>query len=345
MLGESVGWGFQMQYPGVVVVLATAVFVFGLSLFGVFEVPAFGTDNAHELSSQEGPAGFFFTGVFATLVATPCSAPFLGTATAFAFAASTPLLVLIFLCIGLGLASPFLLVAYVPSLYKLLPAPGAWMETLKHLLGFSLMATTLWLVWVYFGLTGVDGGFSLLIFLAVAALGAWIFGHFAGVAAEPKRQLVAFAAAVAVVTMGGWVFLDTAMAEPEGVCEDVVVGEDLTWGEGIPWQPFSDDAVAQVEGRVAFIDFTADWCVSCKVNEATVLETETVTEAMQRLDVVPLKADYTRKDPAIAAWLQRFNRPGVPMYLVLPAHGGEPILLPEVILPGMVVEALEAASR
>lgn len=342
-LGSGVGWGFQFQYPGYVAGLATVVFLFGLSLFGVFEIPALGMGTAHELGAKEGPGGAFFTGMFATLVATPCSAPFLGTATAFAFQAPTIELVAIFSMVGLGLASPFLLVAFVPGAYKVLPRPGAWMDTFKQLLGFTLIGTTVWLVGVLAAQVGEVRTTGFLAFLTVAALGAWIYGHFAGVAASWGRQGVALVAALAVGAVGWWSFVDLDFAEscaPEGE-----LATELDWSRGIPWQDFSEPRIEQLRGSPVFVDFTAEWCVSCKVNERTVLETETVREAMRRAGVVPLKADWTRQDPVIGAWLTRYQRGGVPLYLVIPPSGVEhAIALPEVITPGMVVDAVARAT-
>lgn len=340
-LGGDVGWGFQFQYPEYVAGLATVVFLFGLSLFGVFELPAIGAGSADELAGREGPMGYFFTGVFATLVATPCSAPFLGTAIAFAFQAPTALLFVIFTAIGLGLASPFLFVAFVPAAYRVLPKPGAWMEGFKQLLGFSLLATTLWLVDVLAAQIGADRAVSFLAFLLITAIGAWVFGRFGGVAASLAEQGRALVAGTLVAVAGGWMFLDLAMAAPE-VCDDGAVATELSYAEHIPWQPFSEDRLGKLAGKPVFIDFTADWCVSCKVNEQTVLETAAVRERLQKHGAVALKADWTRKDPVISRWLERFERAGVPLYLVV-SPKGEIEALPEVITPGMVTDALDKA--
>jgi thiol:disulfide interchange protein DsbD len=344
VFGTEVGWGFQMQEPGYVAGLATLVFVFSLSLFGVFEVPAFGVESATELGSQEGVGGYFFTGVFATLVATPCSAPILGAATAFAFSAPTAVLFLVFSAIGLGLAFPFLMVAFIPAAYKLLPQPGGWMESFKEFLGFTLVVTTLWLVGVMMSLTGPDRTFWFLAFLVTVSFGAWIFGHFAGVAAEGKRQLQALGVALGVCVLGGWYFLDLELAE-DVTCDDSSLASDLDFSEHIPWQAFSEDRVAALAGKTVFIDFTADWCVSCKANERTILETQTVRAKMAALGVVPLKADWTRRNAVITEWLNRYDRVGVPMYLVIPPAGAAgAFTLPEVITPGMVNDALVKAS-
>ncbi len=344
--GMDVDWGFQFQYPPYVAALATVVFAFGLSLFGVFEIPSIGAGAAGEAASKEGVVGYFFTGVFATLLATPCSAPFLGTAIAYAFSAPTPILFAIFTLVGLGLASPFLLIAFVPAAFKLLPQPGEWMDAFKQLLGFTLIATTVWLVDVLMAQIGPDATTGFLIFLLFVALGSWVFGRFGGVAATGTRQLIAAAAGLSIAGVAGATVLDLDL-DDSAVCDDgtVVEGTALDYSQHIPWQPFSEERVAALAGSVVFIDFTADWCFTCKVNERTILESATIRGVMDELDVVPLKADWTRADPVITEWLRRNNRAGVPMYLVLPKDPSkQPILLPEVITPGDVEEALRNAS-
>jgi thiol:disulfide interchange protein DsbD len=345
--GVDVSWGFQFQYPGYVAALATVVWLFGLNLFGVFELPSVGASQADELAGREGPVGYFFNGVFATLVATPCSAPFLGSATAFAFSQPTWALVLIFTAIGLGLALPFLLVAFVPAAYRLLPQPGAWMESFKQLLGFTLVGTAVWLVDVLGAEIGADRLTGFLVFLVFASLGAWIFGRWGGPAETSSRKLASLAAGVAVAGIGGWSWLDLQLAEA-ATCDDGAVSADvqLDYASHIPWQAFHDKRVEALAGRTLFLDFTADWCVSCKVNEKTILETQRVRDVFAKHKVVPLQADFTRQDPQIKAWLDRYHRAGVPMYLVVPPSGvADAILLPEVITPDMVSDAIEAAAK
>lgn len=341
--GSSLGWGFQFQYPEYVAALATIVFLFGLSLFGVFEIPAFGVNTASDVANKEGPVGYFMYGVFAVLLATPCSAPLLGPAIAYAFSATPLELTAIFTAVGLGLASPFLVIAFLPVLFQYMPKPGAWMETVKQFLGFTLIATTVWLVSVLAGQIGVDRTMGFLVFLLAASVGAWIFGRFGGVAATVQRQAVAFSVGALVASLGGYWYLDLAMAEASE-CDDTI-STTLSFEEEIPWQPFSEAAVASLEGTPVFIDFTADWCLTCKVNERTVLETSSVREAMAEHGVVPLKADWTRRDDVITEWLRRNKRAGVPMYLLIPGDSSrEHILLPETITPGMVIEAIENAT-
>jgi len=340
VFGQDVLWGFQFQYPAYVAGLGTVVFLFGLSLFGVFEIPALGSNKAASASQKEGVVGYLLTGVFATLLATPCSAPFLGTGMGFAFSLPAAGVVLFFTVAGLGLAAPFLLIAFVPSLYRLLPKPGAWMEAFKELLGFTLIATTIWLVDVLAGQVGRDGATGFLAFLLFVGIGAWIFGRWGGMIESGKRQLTALAAGCAVAALGGIGFLDLSFAETEAPTGEVR-DEGLDFSEEIPWQGFSEARVEALAGRTVFIDFTADWCLTCKVNEQTVLETEKVRQALAAHNVVPLKADWTRRDPEITAWLQRFGKAGVPFYLVVPADRSRPeIALPEVITPDLVVAAL-----
>lgn len=342
VFGVKVSWGFMFQYPPYVAALTTIVFVFSLSLFGVFELPALGVEAASNAASREGPVGYFMYGVLAVLLATPCSAPFLGSAIAYAFSAPPLELTLIFTSIGLGLASPFLVIAFVPVLFRFLPRPGPWMETFKQLVAFTLVGTAAWLAGILADLIG-DGIGGFLAFLVFPSLGVWLFGHFGGLAGSGRQQLTSGALGLLLTAVGAALFLDLSYGEDD--CDDGSVTTELSFDGHIPWQPFSEERVAALAGNTVFIDFTAEWCASCKVNERVVLETATVREAMAELGVVPLKADWTRPNEEIEAWLARFKREGVPMYVVLPAEADrEPILLPEVITPQMVVAALQDAD-
>ncbi len=337
----SVGWGFQFQSPLYVAGLGTVVFAFGLSMFGVFEVPALGADAAAgAAASKTGLAADFMNGVFATLLATPCSAPILAPAVTFALAQPAAMNILFFTLIGLGLASPFLVVAFVPALFDRMPAPGEWMDTVKQFMGFTLVATTIWMVKVLSQQVGVDAAIGYVSFLAVVALACWIFGTWGGLAETRARQASSFAVALLVVGLGGWGFLDFP-EEPPLQCDDGAVATELEFADEIPWQAFTEDRVAALADKAVFVDFTATWCFTCKVNERAILETDEVRTAMRDNDIVPLKADWTNRDPYITEWLARFGKAGVPFYLVLPPNGGEPIALPEVITQSMVIDALE----
>ena len=346
--GMQVGWGFQFQYPAYVAGLATIVFVFGLSLFGVFEVPTPGANQAASATMKDGLTGYFMTGVFTTLLATPCSAPFLGTGMGFAFGLPSWGVILFFVVAALGLASPFLVIAFVPALMRFMPRPGGWMEAFKNLMGFTLMATTLWLLDVLGAQVGLERLIPFVGFLLAVGVGAWVFGHYGGPTESTGRQAGAFGVALALAAVSGWFLIDLEFADD--ACGDdassvASVGE-LDYAEGIPWQPFTEASVASFAGQsTVFVDFTADWCLTCKVNEQTVLDTDAVKSSMVDLGIVPLKADWTRRDEVITRWLQRYGKAGVPFYLVIPADASkDPIPLPEVITPDIVVDALERAA-
>lgn len=339
--GLNVGWGFQFQYPGYVIGLATIVFVFGLSLLGVFEVPAIGANKASEMSQKEGWLEYFMIGVFATLLATPCSAPFLGTGIGFAFTLPPAGILLFFSVAGLGLAFPFLLVAFVPAFFKFLPEPGAWMDTFKQIMGFTLMATTVWLIDVLGAQTGMVGVTGFLSFLTVVGISCWIFGTWGSIIASKKSQLTSFLTAVALSTAAGFFFLTTEFAEPD-VAAELSAADTLDFSSEVPWQPFSDDNIAalKADNKAIFIDFTADWCLSCKVNEKNVIETETVRTAMKDKNIIPVKADWTRRDDSISRWLKEYGKAGVPFYLFIDAKGNAHPL-PEVLTTGILLEAFK----
>jgi thiol:disulfide interchange protein/DsbC/DsbD-like thiol-disulfide interchange protein len=344
VFGVETDWGAQFQYPPYVAGLVTVVFAFGLSMLGVFELPVIGGDKAGQAAAREGLAGVFFSGAFATLLATPCSAPFLGGAVAYAFSAPTTHLFLIFTVIGLGLAAPFLGVAFAPSLSRFLPAPGAWMDVFKQLLGFTLLLTAVFLLHTLDTLIGPDRSAWFLVFLTLVGVACWGFGRWGGLAETGSRQLLAAGAGGLLMLGAGFAFVDLTVAE-ECASAAPLQTTGLSFQHEIPWQPFSEAQVAALEGKPVFIDFTADWCLTCKVQEGTILETETVRDAMAKHGVVPLKADWTRPNPVIKAWLNRHGRAGLPMYLVIPADRSRPsIVLPEAITPGMVVDALERAT-
>jgi thiol:disulfide interchange protein/DsbC/DsbD-like thiol-disulfide interchange protein len=340
MFDITLGWGEQFQSPAFIIVLCSVVFVFGLSLFGVFEVPSFGATQLSGAQNKEGWVGHLLTGAFATVLATPCSAPFLGTGIGFAMSLPPAGLLGFFAVAGLGLALPFLLVSYVPALAGFLPKPGAWMETFKQLMGFTLMATTVWLLDALGAQVGTDGVFGFLVFLTALAFACWIVGRWAGPIASTRSKLLALALAVGISAWVGqqWLVFEATVED------EVVTGgvpETLDYSHEIPWIPFSEERVEGLAGRPIFIDFTAAWCLSCKANEKTILSTDTVRQAMADNKIVPLMADNTKKSPIIRKWLDRYQKAGVPMYLVIPADRSQPVkVLPEILTIGIVVDAL-----
>ena len=340
--GEQIGWGFQFQYPGFVMGMAGLVFALGLSLFGLFTVNLT-VGGVGGKGEGEGLAGSFFNGVLATVLATPCTAPFLGTALGFAFAQTAALVWGIFAAIGVGMALPYVLLALEPGWMRLLPKPGGWMEHFKQLMGFLLMGTVLWLLWVLGKQVGVEGVIWTGAFLLCLALAGWLMGQWVDLGSSRRKRWIARVLALAVCVGGYLVFLAPVLEV------EAALGGSESPGEGeLDWEPFSVERVEELLAgdRHVFIDFTAEWCWTCKVNERTVLASADVLARFAALDVVPVKADWTSRNPEITALLRTFGRSGVPFYVIFPAgHPDRPLVLPEVITAGMVLEKLDEAER
>jgi len=327
--GQALGWGFQLQQPAFVAVLVYILFAVGLSLSGVFNIGAGLAGVGQELGNRSGPAGDFFTGVLAVVVASPCTAPFMGSALAYAFASSSFVALLIFLALGVGLALPFLLIGFVPGLATRLPKPGAWMETLKQFLAFPMYLTAVWLIWVLGNQRGIDAVAWVLIGAVVLALGLWWL--------ERTRYTGgAFARALAVVML-------LAAVGPIVQVARLAVPTPAQATAAQPWTPYSAERLAalRAEGRSVFVDMGADWCVTCKVNEKAVLDTDAFHELLERSDAVLMRGDWTNVDPAITAFLQQYKAVGVPLYVVFRAgEAGAGHALPTVLTQSIVEEAL-----
>jgi thiol:disulfide interchange protein DsbD len=340
--GQQVGWGFQFQEPLFVIAMSAIVFAFGLSLFGVYEIqlPSSAVASVSGMvSRQEGTGGggyaaSFFEGVFATILATPCTAPFLGSALGFAFSQTWWIILVIFTSVAFGMALPYLLLTARPAWLKFVPKPGEWMVTAKQFMGFLMMGTLLWLLYV--------------LFLITVGISCWLIGRFATLSGGGGRSIVTWGAAIVIVVLGYVVFLESVLD-----VRTVIAGESSAAAaraagdpEDIMWEPFS---LATLEehldaGDAVFVDFTAEWCLTCKVNERTVLTDDTVVEKFRSMNIVAVKADWTKRNPDITRLLAKFGRSGVPLYVVFPAgRPRDPIVLPEVITPGIVIDALEEA--
>jgi len=327
-LGHSVGWGFQFQEPRFVAVVAALLVAFALNLFGVYRVGARVGALAGAVEAAHGGWRSAGEGVLAVVLATPCTAPLLGTAVGFAFAAPALVVLAVFLLVGLGLALPFCVLVLLPGASAWVPRPGAWMERVEKLLGFALLGTAVWLAGLLGGLAGVDGLVRLLGFLLAVALAAWLVGTFqegrhAGVALLASALLVLLAAA------GTLRFSPPPPAEAlAGAWTPEVVAQELR------------------NGRPVFVDFTADWCLTCKFNERTVLSRPAVQGALAFTSTRFLVADWTRPDARISAELAARQRAGVPMYLLFSPHRPEsPEVLPELLTESRVVEALQRATH
>jgi thiol:disulfide interchange protein/DsbC/DsbD-like thiol-disulfide interchange protein len=335
--GEQLGWGFQLQSPPVIAGLASLFFLMALNLFGVFEVGVsltrLGGKNAGK--SGEGAGASFSSGLLATIVATPCTAPFMGSALGFALTQPAPAALAIFTSLGAGMAAPFVALAASPRLLRFLPRPGAWMETMKQALGFLLAATVVWLAWVLGQQTGSDGIAILLAALVVQAVGAWVLGKWAVItrSAAVRRAAGIMAAVLIVAGVAAAVKLAGAGGRPAGQAAAT---------EG--WEPYSEARVNELRaaGRPVFVDFGAAWCLTCQVNERVALAAAPVLAKFREKNVATLKADWTSRDPAITAALTKLGRSGVPTYVLYSKDPSTPYrLLPEVLTPTLVIDALD----
>lgn len=345
--GEGLGWGYQLQSPTFVVILCALFMFFALHLFGVFEVGYLFTRVArgHE---REGLGGSFLAGVTATLVATPCTGPFMGTAMAYAFTQNTVTALLVFTALGLGMASPYLLLAGFPGLARFLPKPGAWMEHLKQFMGFPLLATVAWLAWVFGRQEGIDAMAMLLVLMVAAGLAAWILGKWMALHRPGHVRLTAFLVALAVFAPAlAWVLYDVhGNARQEnarhGGAGASFEGDAVSGPGEIAWKKFTPETLAalRAEGRPVFIDFTADWCITCKVNERVALSKPEVAAAFAHQDVAALKADWTNSDEAVTKALEGYGRNSIPLYVYYPAGSDRFQILPQVLTPSIVMKAL-----
>lgn len=337
--GHAVGWGFQLQDPLFVAILAQLLLIFGLSQFGVFEL---GTSVARmagqaEFKSQsESYTSSFISGIFATAVATPCTGPFLGSAVGYAVTVPPFFGLIIFTVLGLGMAFPYLALSAFPALLRWMPKPGAWMETLKQFMGFLMLATVLWLIWVFGAQTGEAAIFILLASLLLASLGCWIYGKWGTPFRKRGVRYVGYVFTLACA-VGAFALIPMAL-KMEAPQEKVAVHGDLAW------EPFSLERVAELRAKKipVLIDFTAKWCLICQSNHL-VLSNNEVEKKFKELGVVRMKADWTKNDPLITNELQKFGRSGVPLYLLYGSDPTEePKVLPQVLTPENVIGSLNA---
>jgi thiol:disulfide interchange protein/DsbC/DsbD-like thiol-disulfide interchange protein len=330
--GGGLNWGFQFQNPWILLGLISAVFIFGLNLLGVFEITLSSTANSRlsELSGQHGYGGAFLHGMFTTLLGTSCTAPYLGVTLGFAVSQPAPSVILIFLTIAAGMSLPYLILTANTSLLRFLPKPGLWMERLKQGMGFIMLGVAIWLLTVL----GQSRGAAVLggtcAYLLSLGIGCWLLGVL-------QSRIVALLVAVALAFAGYRLFVHEPLNAPLKLSPAAESGD---------WVAFSPERVAaeRAAGHAVFVDFTADWCLNCKVNERLTLSKPEVMEAFKRAGVVLVKADWTNGDKTITEELNRFGRVGVPFYLLYPPKSGEPVIFPELLTPTMILEAVQKLS-
>ncbi len=332
--GATIGWGFQLQSPLVVAGLAYGILAMGLSLSGVVHVGGGISGLGDGLTRRGGYQGSFFTGVLATLVATPCTAPFMGAAVGFALTQGPLVGLSVFASLGLGLALPFLALTLYPGAVRLLPRPGAWMDTLKGALAFPLYATVAWLIWVLAQQVGPNGLLAALVGLVLVGLAAWTWerARFAGRVGGLVGRAVAVAALAGTVGLAVLSDRDRASGMRGAVAEGV--------------EPFTQARLDTLRetGRTVFVDMTAAWCITCQVNERTVLDRQSVQTAFKAGNVAYLKGDWTNQNPEITRLLERHGRSGVPLYLVY-RDRGEAQVLPQILTEGIVLDAIAAGPK
>jgi thiol:disulfide interchange protein DsbD len=354
---HNVSWGLLFQYPKFVVGMALVMFLFSLNLFGVFEVmlPGSATNTLAGAADREGLPGAFMKGVLATLLATPCTAPFLASAISFALSQTPAVLMGVFTAVGLGMAFPYLLLSARPGWMKLIPKPGTWMITFKQFTGFLLIGAVVWLLWILGKLRGESAIFGAICFMAFLSMAAWLYGRIEFSWPTGRKALTALAC-VAVLLGGGQFAMSMYDPPPQRELDNSAIADaeieaavqQARWqGDGIPWVPYKPglaEALAS-KGYTVYVDYTAAWCLTCQVNKKGVLASAAVRKAMADARVIPIKADFTNQDPNISADLKRFESGGVPLNLVYPAgQNTRPIVLPSILTSAAVKEALGKAG-
>ncbi|HUR57045.1 MAG TPA: thioredoxin family protein, partial [Opitutaceae bacterium] len=332
--GEQLGWGFQQQFPEFNYLIAVLMLVFGMNMSGVFEFGLSATAVGSDLQMKSGYSGSFFNGVLATVVATPCSAPFLAPALGAALALSTPESFAIFTVIGLGLAAPYLLLSIFPQAVKILPRPGAWMETFKQFMAFPLYATAGYFAWVLASQTTDEGYRSVLFSFVLIALAVWMYGRWHAPGASAGRARFGVASLVLVGVLGVWVGWPRTL--------HAAATTDANAIPAVVWEPWSREAVAKLraEGRIVYVDFTAKWCFTCQTNKALVFHSDEVLKYFAEKKIATLRADWTNRDPRITAELAAYNRSAVPFNLIWKPGKDQPVMLPELLTPATVLDAL-----
>ncbi len=331
-LGSSVGWGFQLQSPPLVIALAVVMTLIGLNLLGAFEIGTSAAGVGHGLASRGGRLGAFMTGALAVVVATPCTAPFMGAAVGYAVTQPPALGLAVFMALALGFALPVVALSFAPGLLRLLPKPGRWMLILKQAFAFPMFATAIWLIWVASVQTGPGGVLAALVAVLAAGFIVWLVGVTRGAG---RGRIVSSAFAVLVAFAAGWFVIQSAV--PEATTQ-------ARAGDVQAWTP-ERVAALQAEGRPVFVNFTAAWCITCLANERVALSRQEVKDAFAELKVVYLKADWTNRNSQIAFALAEQGRAGVPLYLFYPGtKGAQPEILPQLLTSDMLVTAARRAA-
>ncbi len=336
--GHQIGWGFQFQQPLFLMVMSGLVLLFALGLFGLFDFSlSFGQKAVDQLAQKQGLMGDFFKGVLATILSTPCTAPFLGTALGFAFVEPWFVTLTIFAAVGAGMCLPYIILIIAPSYIRFLPKPGVWMEKLKEAFGFILLATTIWLLSILAGEVPNEQLTGFVYFLLAVSFAVWLMNRFVNLASSSKRIIVVRSIAAVIVVCAAY-FCLSKIVPVTGTNAAAISADDSTFDIAHLNSELSS-------GKTVLLDFNARWCLTCQVNESTAINTTAVQEKLKELHAVLIKADWTRQDPTITALLKKFGRSGVPCYVIFPGKNPDkPILLPEIITQQMILDKLDEAG-
>ena len=344
--GNEIGWGYQLQSPVFVSVLALVMLAAALNMAGVFTIGPIGGRLLPVADRQSGPVQEVMNGALVVLLATPCSAPFISSAAGYALTNGALPSFTVFTAIALGLAWPVVLIALAPSLRRLVPKPGPWMLTLRQFLVFPLLGTAAWLTWVVGRQAGVDVMGVLLAAMTIVSLALWLFGRLAYSQRATTRYAGLVTASAALVVAVGFAAVAALNAKPTGASETVVAGGGTN--SSLAWQPFNDTTLraARRSGAPVMLDVTADWCLTCKLNERVAFASDRVRAALDSRNVQLLRADWTNRSPEITRLIASFARSGVPVVVLYPpGEKSEPVLLPTLLTPGIVIQALESMPR
>ncbi|WP_168394469.1 protein-disulfide reductase DsbD family protein [Erwinia amylovora] len=336
--GSAVGWGFQLQSPLVIALLALVMLASALNLFGLFEV-GLSVQRVGEMGGTRGGlTGSALTGALAIIVATPCSAPFMASAIGYALTQPPLFSLVIFIALAFGFAAPFTLISFFPLLARVLPAPGGWMLTLKQGLAFPMLATVAWLIWVLERQAGSLALAAILVCCIVLSFAAWLYGKAQQRLKMGKRHWpMHIASAVFILLIVPPLANIDAFSRPSNLTDTAEAAATVVWS------PQKVDAV-KGQGQPVLVNFTASWCITCQVNERSSLSTPAVKAAMARTGTIYMVADSTKYNPDVEQALSDFGRGGLPLYVVYPADGSKPVVLPQVLTPRIVVSALARAA-
>jgi len=337
--GAAVGWGFQLQSPLVIALLVLVMLASALNLFGLFEVGLSVQKVGEVGGGRGGLTGSALTGALAIIVATPCSAPFMASAIGYALTQPPRVSLVIFIALALGFAAPFTLISFFPVLARILPAPGAWMVTLKHGLAFPMLGAVAWLIWVLERQAGSIALAAILACCILLSFAAWLYGM-----AQKRRMMGKRHWALHIATAVFLLLVVPPLANLKTSSGPLDSAEASQAAAAVAWSPQNVDAI-KGQGKPIFVDFTASWCITCQVNERTSLSTQAVKAAMARTNTIYMIADSTKYNPNVEQALSDFGRGGLPLYVVYPADGGKPVILPQVLTPGIVITALDNAAE